>query len=141
METVNKELVTVETTIHAPIEKVWEYFSQPKHITQWNNASDDWFTPKSENDFREGGKFVNRMEAKDGLMGFDFWGVYDKIVVNKYIEYTLGDNRKVKINFTSEDNKTRMEESFEAEATNSLDVQKTGWQNIVNNFKKYVESH
>ena len=141
METVNKELVTVETTIHAPIEKVWEYFSQPKCITQWNNASDDWFTPKSENDFREGGKFVNRMEAKDGLMGFDFWGVYDKIVVNKHIEYTLSDNRKVKINFTSEDNKTRMEEIFEAEATNSLDVQKTGWQNILNNFKKYVESH
>ena len=141
METGNKEVITVETIVNAPIEKVWDYFSMPEHITQWNNASDDWFTPKSENDFKEGGRFTNRMEAKDGSMGFDFWGIYDKITPNEYIEYTLGDDRNVKIKFAPEDGKTKITESFEAETSHPSEVQKTGWQSILDNFKKYTESH
>ena len=141
METQNKEVITVETAVNAPIEKVWEYFSMPKHIMQWNNASDDWFTPKAENDFKEGGSFNYRMEAKDGSMGFDFYATYDKIVPNEYIEYTLGDGRNVKIEFAPEADRTKVTESFEAETFNSADLQKTGWQSILDNFKKYTESN
>ncbi len=141
MDTQNREVITVETTINAPVEKVWEYFSLPKHIMQWNNASDDWFTPSSENDFKEGGKFVNRMEAKDGSMGFDFTGTYQKIIQNEYIEYSITDGRIVKIKFGPEGDGTKITESFDAETTNSADMQKRGWQSILDNFKKYTESH
>jgi|SRR5688572_9076652 len=139
METQEKTILTVESTINAPVEKVWECWSKPEHITQWNNASDDWHSPKAENDLRPGGNFIYRMEARDGSMGFDFGGVYDTVVANKYIEYTMGDGRKVKIYFTSEGNKTKVVESFEAESTHSLEMQQGGWQAILDNFKKYVE--
>lgn len=141
METGNKESITVETTVNAPVKKVWEYFSLPEHIMQWNNASNDWFTPRSENDFKEGGKFVNRMEAKDGSMGFDFSGTYDKIVQNESIEYTLADGRKVRIKFASEGGGTKMTETFDAETSHPADMQKSGWQAILDNFKKYTESN
>ena len=141
METGNKQVITVETTINAPVEKAWEYFSLPKHIINWNNASEDWCTPKSENDFREGGKFVNRMEAKDGSIGFDFTGTYSKIIPNEYIEYTITDGRNVKIHFAPDGEKTKIEESFEAETSHPKDVQKAGWQNILDNFKKYTEAN
>ncbi|MDQ2751743.1 MAG: SRPBCC family protein [Bacteroidota bacterium] len=141
MDTQDREEITVETTVNAPVEKVWDYFSLPKHIMQWNNASDDWFTPRSENDFKEGGKFVNRMEAKDGSMGFDFTGTYQKIVQNEYIEYTITDGRSVKIAFEPQGEGTKMSETFEAETTNSVDIQKKGWQSILDNFKKYTESN
>lgn len=140
METANKKVITVENTINAPVEKVWEYWTKPEHITQWNNASDDWHTPRAENDLRVGGSFVARMEAKDGSMGFDFGGTYDAITNNEYIEFTLGDDRKVKVNFFPEGNNTKVVESFEAEHTNSAEMQKTGWQSILDNFKKYTES-
>jgi uncharacterized protein YndB with AHSA1/START domain len=140
METQNKTLITVENTINAPVEKVWQYWTKPEHITQWNNASDDWHIPRAENDLRVGGKFVSRMEAKDGSFGFDFGGEYDAITTNKYIEYTLGDGRKVKINFTADGNKTKVTESFEAENTNSIEMQRGGWQAILDNFKKYTEA-
>ena len=140
METQNKTLITVENTINAPVEKVWQYWTTPEHITQWNNASDDWHTTSAENDLRVGGKFVSRMEAKDGSFGFDFGGVYDAITTNKYIEYTLGDDRKVKINFMADGNKTKVTESFEAEAENSIEMQRGGWQAILDNFKKYTEA-
>ena len=139
MSTQNKTSITVENTINAPVEKVWEYWSKPEHITQWNNASDDWHTPRAENDFRPGGKFVSRMEAKDGSVGFDFGGVNDVITPHKYIEYTTGDGRKVKINFKADGDKTKVTETFEAEDTNTIDVQQGGWQAILNNFKKYTE--
>ena len=100
METQNKTVITVENTVNAPIEKVWEYWEKPEHITKWSNASDDWHTPRAENDLRTGGKFVSRMEAKDGSMGFDFGGTYDEVRNNEYIEYTMGDTRKVKVTFT-----------------------------------------
>src|SRR5882672_1166747 len=95
METANKIMITIEGLINAPVEKVWEFWTGPKHITQWNNASDDWHTPVAENDLRVGGKFLSRMEAKDGSFGFDFWGIYDVVKKNELIEYTIGDGRKV----------------------------------------------
>ena len=141
MATQDKTIITVENTINAPVEKVWEYWTKPEHITQWNNASDDWHTPRAENDLRAGGSFVSRMEAKDGSFGFDFGGVYDAITTNEYIEYTLGDGRKVKITFTADGNKTKVVESFEAENTNSIEMQQGGWQTILDNFKKYTEAN
>ena len=141
METGSRTKITVESAIKAPIEKVWKLWTTPEHITKWNNASDDWHTPFAENDLRVGGKFRSRMEAKDKSFGFDFGGVYDEVVPNKYIEYTLGDGRKVKINFTAQGNQTKVVEAFEAESANSLELQKGGWQAIMDNFKKYTESN
>ncbi|MEP6926610.1 MAG: SRPBCC family protein [Ginsengibacter sp.] len=141
METQNKTIITVENTIDAPVEKVWQYWTKPEHITQWNNASDDWYTSRVENNLKVGGNFNARMEAKDGSVGFDFGGVYDVVRNNECIEYTLGDGRKVKITFSGEGNKTKVIESFDAEDTNSIDMQKVGWQSILDNFKKYTESN
>ena len=141
MQTENKTAITVKTTVDAPIEKVWNYWSSPDHITQWNNASDDWHTPRAENDLRTGGKFLARMEAKDGSFGFDFGGVYDEVEENKFIAYTMGDGRKVSIAFLGNGNETEIEETFEAENENSIEMQKTGWQAILDNFKKYTETH
>ena len=139
METLEKKVITVTTSVNAPVEKVWESWTKPEHITQWNNASDDWHTPHAEMELREGGRFTSRKEAKDGSMGFDFGGSIDALTNNEYIEYTLDDGRKVKITFTPEGNSTKVVESFEAEDTNSLEMQKGGWQAILNNFKKYTE--
>ncbi|MGZ8525026.1 MAG: SRPBCC domain-containing protein, partial [Chitinophagaceae bacterium] len=106
METQQATVITVENTINAPVQKVWEFWSKPEHITKWCNASDDWHTPRAENDLRTGGKFVSRMEAKDGSFGFDFGGVYDEVRNNEYIEYTMSDGRKVKITFSANGNTT-----------------------------------
>jgi uncharacterized protein YndB with AHSA1/START domain len=141
MATAEKTLITVETTINAPVGKVWEYWTKPEHITRWNNASDDWYTPRAENDVRVGGRFNYRMEAKDGSFGFDFGGQYDAITPNEYIGYTIGDGRTVEIKFTADGNETRVQEIFEAENTNSIEMQQVGWQNILNNFKKYTEGN
>lgn len=141
METQEKTIITVENTVNAPVEKVWKYWTMPEHITKWNNASDDWHTPRAENDLRAGGSFVSRMEAKDGSFGFDFGGVYDVVTENKYIGYTLGDERKVKITFSGNGNATKVEESFEAESTNPIEMQQGGWQAILDNFKKYTEAN
>src|SRR5450432_3185232 len=108
METQEKTIITIENIINAPVEKVWEYWTKPEHIIKWNNASDDWHTPRAENDLRVGGSFVARMEARDGSMGFDFGGVYDAVINNEYIEYTLGDGRNVKVTFTNQGNKTKV---------------------------------
>lgn len=140
MEQPNKTVITVKASIDAPVSKVWDYWTKPEHITQWNNASEDWHTPNAENDLRTGGKFTARMEAKDGSMGFDFSGIYDAVNENEYIEYTMEDGRKVNIRFTSNGNQTEVVESFDAEETNSIDMQRDGWQAILNNFKQYVES-
>ena len=140
MQTAEKTLITVENTINAPIDKVWEAWTKPEHVVKWNNASDDWHTPKASNDLREGGKFSFRMEARDGSMGFDFGGVYDMVRNHEYIEYTMSDDRKVKVTFTSLGDATKVIETFEAENTHSIELQKSGWQSILDNFKKYVES-
>jgi uncharacterized protein YndB with AHSA1/START domain len=136
-----KTSITVQTTVHAPIEKVWKLWTTPQHIMQWNNASDDWHTPRAENDLRAGGKFTYRMEAKDGSFGFDFEGVYDEVRANERIAYTIGDGRKVIIAFASNDAGTHVVEIFEAESMNSLDMQRNGWQAILDNFKKYAEAN
>jgi uncharacterized protein YndB with AHSA1/START domain len=141
METQNKTVITIESTVNAPVEKVWQYWSEPGHITKWNNASDDWHTPRAENDLRTGGKFSSRMEAKDGSMGFDFGGVYDEVRNNEYIEYTMGDNRKVKVTFIPNGDSTKIVESFEAEETHPVEMQRGGWQSILDNFKKYTEAN
>ena len=141
METAAKTAITIETTINAPVEKVWKFWTLPEHITKWNNASDDWHTPKAENDLRVGGKFAARMEAKDGSFGFEFGGVYDAVKTNELIEYTLGDGRKVAVHFMADGNETKLSETFEAENTNSIEMQRGGWQAILNNFKKYVEAN
>ncbi len=139
MEAQEKTIITVENTINAPVEKVWESWTKPEHITQWNKASDDWHTPRAENDLRVGGSFVSRMEAKEGSMGFDFGGVYDSVINNDYIGYTMDDGRKVKITFFSVGDKTKVVESFEAENENSIEMQQGGWQAILDNFKRYAE--
>jgi uncharacterized protein YndB with AHSA1/START domain len=140
METVSTTTITVQVTVHASLEKTWKHFTSAEDVKKWNNASDDWHTPSAENDLRTGGKFVYRMEAKDGSFGFDFGGTYDAVETNKYIEYTIGDGRKVKVQFTDEDNSTIVTESFEAEQMHSIEMQRTGWQAILDNFKNYVES-
>lgn len=139
METGNKVTISVETTVHAPVEKVWEYWTEPQHITKWSFASDDWHAPNAENDLRVGGKFLTRLEAKDGSFGFDFNGVYDEIKINELISFTLGDGRKVTVTFIAQDNNTKVIEAFEAEETHSIEQQKAGWQAFLDNFKKYSE--
>lgn len=133
--------ITVEATIKAPVEKIWKYWTMPEHIKQWNKASDDWHTPYAENDVRTGGKFLSRMEAKDKSVGFDFGGVYDEVKDHKLIAYTIGDGRKVKIIFSGDKNKTKITETFEAENQNPVEMQRSGWQAILDNFKKYTEAH
>jgi uncharacterized protein YndB with AHSA1/START domain len=140
METQAKT-ITVQNTVKAPVEKVWQFWTSPEHITKWSYASDDWHTPFAQNDLRIGGKFLSRMEAKDGSFGFDFGGVYDEVKINKMIAYTIGDGRKVKINFSANGGETRIVETFEAENTNSIEMQRGGWQSILDNFKKYAESN
>jgi uncharacterized protein YndB with AHSA1/START domain len=140
METAEKTIITIENTINAPVEKVWENWTKPEHIVRWNNASDDWHTTRAENDLRVGGSFLSRMEAKDGSFGFDFGGIYDAVTTNDYIEYTMGDGRKVQTTFTPQGNKTNIVVNFEAETTNSVEIQKGGWQAILDNFKKYTEA-
>jgi uncharacterized protein YndB with AHSA1/START domain len=141
METQEKTTITVENTIDAPINKVWEYWTTPAHITHWNYAIDTWHCPWAKNDLRPGGSFSARMEAKDGTMGFDFGGIYDVVRPFEYIEYTIGDGRKVNVRFSAEENGTHVVESFEAENMNPIEMQRGGWQTILDNFKKYIEAN
>lgn len=140
MKTAEPTTITVEVVVKAPIAEVWKLWTTPADITQWNNASDDWHTPRAEADFRAGGKFLFRMEAKDGSFGFDFGGVYDTVETHESIAYTLGDGRKVEIHFTNNGAETFVVETFEAESQNPIEMQRSGWQAILNNFKKYTES-
>lgn len=136
-----KANITIETTVNASIEKIWKCWTVPEHITKWNYASDDWHSPSATNDLRNGGNFSYRMEAKDGSFGFDFYGTYDEVKTNELITYTMGDGRKVKIIFTPQDHSTKIVETFEAETENSIELQRGGWQNILDNFKKYAEAN
>jgi uncharacterized protein YndB with AHSA1/START domain len=140
METANRNVITVSTTVDMPVEKAWEYWTKPEHITKWNFANDDWQCPRAENDPRTGGKFTARMEAKDGSMGFDFGGEYDEVRDNELISYTMGDGRKVNVRFIPDGDRTRVEEEFDAESTNPAEMQKAGWQAILDNYKKHAES-
>lgn len=141
METTNVNPITVSTTVNAPVEKVWQYWNEPDHITKWCQASDDWHAPYAENDVKPGGKFKTTMAAKDGSYSFDFEGVYTSIILYNLLEYTMADGRKVKVIFRSKGNLTDIEETFDAESTHSLEQQKQGWQNILDSFKMHTESH
>jgi uncharacterized protein YndB with AHSA1/START domain len=134
-----KTAIIVEAAIAAPIEKIWKYWTDPEHIKNWNFASDDWWAPAATNDLRIGGKFSYRMEAKDGSMGFDFWGTYTGIKQNGIIASILGDGRKLEVEFIKAGDNYKVIETFEAEDENAVELQKGGWQAILNNFKKYVE--
>lgn len=133
--------ITVEATINAGVEKVWEFWTNPEHITQWAFASDDWHAPYADNDARTGGKFKTTMAAKDGSFSFDFEGEYSNVEEHALIEYTMADGRWVKISFAGDGKTTRVVEEFVPENQNSIEMQKGGWQAIMDNFKKYVEAN
>jgi uncharacterized protein YndB with AHSA1/START domain len=140
MSATTKPKLTVQANINASLEKVWEVWTNPEHITHWNFADVSWQCPQAVNDLRENGKFSYRMEAKDGSFGFDFKGVYTDVESFNKIFFVLDDGRKVNVSFRKFDGMTQVIETFEAEASNSLELQQTGWQMILNNFKSYVES-
>ena len=131
--------ITISSIINAPIHKVWECWTQEQHITNWNFASTDWHCPSAKNNLTEGGEFHYTMAAKDNTMSFDFWGTYQKIEIEKSIEVILGDNRKMSVQFEVLSNGTLVTETFDPEQENPIELQKAGWQMILDNFKKYVE--
>ncbi len=135
----NQIEITIKATVHAPLEKVWECWTDPKHIVNWNHASDDWHSPYAQNDLRAGGKFLFRMEARDKSSGFDFTGVYDEVQPNKVISFTMDDGRKVKTIFVNHSGKTEVTETFDAESVFPIEQQRSGWQAILDNFKMYTE--
>ena len=131
--------ITVETTVDAPIAKVWSAYTTPEDITQWNTASDDWHTTKSSVDLRVGGNFSSRMEAKDSSFGFDFAGTYTKVVPQQLLEYAFGD-RTASVEFVAGAKGVTVRVVFDAETENSVERQQQGWQSILNNFAKYVQA-
>lgn len=133
-------IITIEASINKPLEKVWEVLTEPKHIINWNFASDDWCCPNAENNLVVGEKYIYRMEAKDGSFGFDFGGTYTAIEVQNKVYSVLGDGRSLEIDLKFENGQTIIIERFEAEGQNSPELQKQGWQSILNNLKKYAES-
>jgi uncharacterized protein YndB with AHSA1/START domain len=134
-----KDSIRVETLVRAPIQKVWEYWTSPEHIIKWNFASDDWHCPSAENNLRSGGKFSWRMEAKNGSMGFDYSGKYTQIKELELIKLVLEDDRQVGIEFRENDGMTAVIEVFEPDE-NDPELQRLGWQAILDNFKNYVEA-
>ena len=135
------ENITIKTTINAPIERVWKYFTEPQYVMQWNNASPDWHTPAATNNLTVGGKFSYTMAAKDGSFSFDFEGIYDEIQKNEKITYIITDGRKVEVIFEVNGDIVEVTETFEAENQNPIEMQRGGWQAILDNFKKLVESN
>ena len=131
--------ITVETEVKAALEKVWRAWNNPEDIKQWNAAADDWHTPRSSVDLREGGKFTSRMEAKDGSMGFDFEGTYTRVVPQKLIEYRMSDGREVRVEFTERAGAVHVRETFDAETENAPELQRQGWQAILDNFSRHAE--
>ncbi|MWB78417.1 ATPase [Pseudooceanicola sp. 216_PA32_1] len=131
--------ITVETTVAAPIATVWDAYTTPEDIMQWNSASEDWHTPAATVDLREGGAFSSRMEARDGSMGFDFAGTYTRIVEHQLIEYEFGD-RHAKVEFLPDSAGIRVRVTFDAETENSVEDQRAGWGAILDSFKRHVES-
>lgn len=133
--------ITIETTIAKSIEKVWKYYTGVEHIVNWNFASPEWHCPKASNDLKKGGKFLSTMAAKDGSMSFDFEGVYDEVIDHELINYTMPDGRKVETLFEDNKDSVKVTTIFDAEDMNPTDMQKAGWQAILDNFKLYVESN
>lgn len=140
MEIGNNKTITIETTVLTPVGEAWKDWTDPQRITKWCFASDDWHAPNAENDLRVGGRLLTRMEARDGSFGFDMVGIYDEVRLNEFISYTMEDGRKVTITFIGQENETKVIETFEAETTNSIEMQQAGWQAILDNFRKYSET-
>lgn len=137
----NKTKITVECTIKSSLNKVWGFWTTPEHVMQWNHASDDWYTPKATNNLIVGGRFCYTMAAKDGSFSFDFEGTYKEVIEKKSIKYTLDDDREVSIDFIAIDETVEIVETFESETQNTIELQQSGWQAILNNFKKLVENN
>jgi uncharacterized protein YndB with AHSA1/START domain len=135
------EKIKIEAVVNQGISKVWMFWNSPEHIIKWNAANDDWHTTQANNDLKVGGKFTSRMEAKDGSFGFDFGGEYQVVDFEKRLTYTMGDGRQVEVVFESQGDSVLIIETFDAETMNSLEMQKAGWQAILNNFKKYAEAN
>ena len=133
--------ITITALVNADINKTWDYYTNPEHITQWNFADPSWHCPSASNDMRAGGKYLARMEAKDGSFGFDFEAVYDSITTGENFTYMLGDERQVTVVFEKEGDQTKITVTFDAESQNPVEMQKNGWQAILDNFKKYTETN
>ena len=133
--------ITVETSVKAKLNKVWDAWNNPADIQQWNTAQDDWHTTLSSVDLREGGKFRSRMEAKDGSEGFDLEGTYTRILPQKAIEYLMSDGREAKVEFVERSGGVLVKETFDAETENTPELQRTGWQAILDNFGRHVEAN
>lgn len=133
--------ITIERTINAPLATVWRAWTTPEDIVQWNAASDDWHTTHATVDLRTGGVFTSRMEAKDGSMGFDFTGTYSDVVEQALLEYTLEDDRVVRVEFAEGEDGVTVRETFDAESTHTAEQQRAGWQAILDNFARYVETN
>lgn len=133
--------IKIQAVVSADVEKVWDYYTLPQHITKWNFASEDWQCPNASNDMQVGGKYIARMEAKDGSFGFDFEAVYNQIAVGEGFTYTMPDGREVNITFNNTKGITEVSISFDPETENSIELQRQGWQAILNNFKKYTEAN
>lgn len=132
--------ITVAATINAEIPQVWEYYTAPEHITQWNFASSEWHCPHASNELVAGGTYMARMEARDGSMGFDFEGVYDEVIAHKKLSYNLTDGRNVTVIFKPLNKQTEVSLTFDAEGQNTIDMQRKGWQAILDNFKSFAEA-
>lgn len=137
----NNTKIKIEVLVSANVNKVWNYYNSPEHITKWNFASDNWCCPTAEIDLRVGGKLNSRMEAKDGSFGFNFEAVYDEVIEHEKIIFTLLDGRKVETLFEIVDGKIKVTTTFDAENENPVEMQREGWQAILNNFKQYVEAN
>lgn len=140
MENSGRTQITVTTTVNAPVEKVWRCWNEPEHITKWCQASPDWHAPAASNDLRTGGNFSTTMAAKDGSFSFDFGGVYTDVQEHRLIAYTMGDGRMATVSFSANGDTTDIVETFEAESTNPEEMQKAGWQAILDSFKHYTEA-
>lgn len=132
--------ITITTLVNKPVAHVWRIWTEPAHIMLWNAASDDWHCPKATNDLRAGGRFSSTMAARDGSFSFDFEGVYDEVQLNKRIAYTMSDGRTCEIRFNEKDGGTEVVESFDAESQNPVEMQRAGWQAILDRFKAYAEA-
>lgn len=136
-----KTRITVEATIAADTNKVWDFWTSPEHITKWNFATEDWQCPRAENDLRIGGKYFARMEAKDGSFGFDFEALYDEVDTQNKLTYTMSDGRQSTTEFEDLGSETKVTTTFDADNEHDLEMQQAGWQAILNNFKKYTEAN
>ncbi len=138
--TANHTKITVKTTVHASLEKAWECFTAPEHVTQWNAASDDWHCPAATNDLRTGGSFKYTMAARDGSVSFDFEGQYTEVVDHQRIAYVLADDRRIEVLFEADGDAVHITETFDPENENPPEMQKEGWQAILDNYKKHTKT-